>query len=240
MDTLSTKELAQSPHEAPRAFAMDASQKKIVIIEGRALFRDCLARNLGKELGRPVVAFPDLASWQGRTCGTQALAILLGASRRSDKVADGERFRALTSGESSAPVIVLSDEQDKENVATHLKNGARGYVPTDTPLEIVVEAIRLVLAGGLFIPANILLSATAKTASKESSRVTGDSPFTSREIEVMEALREGKPNKVIAHELRLSESTIKQHVHNLMKKLDASNRTEAVVKIGQLSIAVAN
>lgn len=240
MDTLSTKELAQSPHEAPRAFAMDASQKKIVIIEGRALFRDCLARNLGKELGRPVVAFPDLASWQGRTCGTQALAILLGASRRSDKVADGERFRALTSGESSAPVIVLSDEQDKENVATHLKNGARGYVPTDTPLEIVVKAIRLVLAGGFFVPANIILSGAAETPGGDPWRPDAEPVFTAREMQVIEALRQGKSNKSIADELRLSESTVKVHMHNVMKKLCASNRTEAVVKIGRLPAAGRN
>ena len=65
----------------------------------------------------------------------------------------------------------------------------------------------------------------------------GNTPgvFTSRQIAVIEALRRGKANKIIAHELKMRESTVKVHVRNIMKKLNAKNRTEVAYLANQLA-----
>lgn len=58
--------------------------------------------------------------------------------------------------------------------------------------------------------------------------------FTQREVDVINALTQGKPNKIIAYELNLRESTVKVHIRNIMKKVDAKNRTEVIFKISDL------
>ena len=61
-----------------------------------------------------------------------------------------------------------------------------------------------------------------------------DSMFTARQIEVVNALRRGKANKIIAYELNLRESTVKVHIRNIMKKMKATNRTEVAYKLNEL------
>jgi len=226
------------PRDVGRAPAkIENSRERIVIIERQRLVRQCLAQCLGQELGRPVATFPDVASWRGRTCGTRACVIILSGLGKAD---EDDMIPKLAEAEDSTPVILLSDFEDKGRVTSTLTCGVRGYIPTDTPLEIVVKAIRLVLAGGFFVPANIILSGAAETPGGDPWRPDAEPVFTAREMQVIEALRQGKSNKSIADELRLSESTVKVHMHNVMKKLCASNRTEAVVKIGRLPAAGRN
>jgi DNA-binding NarL/FixJ family response regulator len=86
--------------------------------------------------------------------------------------------------------------------------------------------VRLVRAGGAFVPASSFMA-----ASKSAEAFATDTPgrnrmFTERQTAVIEALRRGKANKVIAYELKMRESTVKVHVRNIMKKLRARNRTE--------------
>jgi DNA-binding NarL/FixJ family response regulator len=92
---------------------------------------------------------------------------------------------------------------------------------------LTIEVIRLVRAGGTFAPVNIPLMRQAS----EQARDHLDPPsnqFTPRQLLVLEHLQRGSANKIIAHELALSEGTVKVHVRNIMKKLRATNRTQAV------------
>jgi DNA-binding NarL/FixJ family response regulator len=96
---------------------------------------------------------------------------------------------------------------------------------------MVMQAIRLVLAGGVFIPPQVLAEEGTPLSLQSES---GDSPrpracgFTPRQTEVFDLLRQGKSNKLIAYELRMQESTVKVHVRQIMRKLKAINRTHAV------------
>ena len=93
-----------------------------------------------------------------------------------------------------------------------------------------MKAIRIVLVGGVFVPADTLL--TEEGLAENDSFREQEHLFTTRQKAVVDALRKGKPNKLIAHELNISESTVKVHIHSIMKKLQAKNRTEAVIKLG--------
>lgn len=209
-----------------------AAQGSIVIIERRALIRDCLGRCLAEHLGYPVATFSDKASWERLARCTPASVILIGSLEESFGFKGHEKLSEFGAG---APVVVMSDTDDDDHAANSLRCGARGYIPSDTPLDIVVEAIRLVIVGGVFIPPNLIMPKTHSAVSHGSLQGAGRAVFTTRETAVIEALRQGKANKVIASDLQMSESTVKQHLHNVMRKLCVSNRTAAVVKIAELA-----
>ena len=121
------------------------------------------------------------------------------------------------------PVIVVSHDDDADQVLLALQSGVRGYIPTSVTFDVAVEAMRLVKAGGTFVPASSLNSAKQK-AEFAAARRTG--PFSPRQTEVIEAVRQGKANKVIAYELNMRESTVKVHIRHIMRKLKATNRTQ--------------
>jgi DNA-binding NarL/FixJ family response regulator len=130
----------------------------------------------------------------------------------------------------NAPIIVLSDRDEVDDILRALDWGVRGYIPTSLEAEVVFAALSLVNAGGIFIPAHVLRSSTAEPATGidgERCGLPNKLDLTSRELAVIDLLREGKPNKLIGIELNMQESTVKVHVRNIMRKLDADNRTHA-------------
>ena len=133
----------------------------------------------------------------------------------------------------STPLIVLSDAEDAHQPAAIrdiLKQGAQGFVPTRTMgIPMIVAAIRFVKAGGTFAPLDLLLSPRSDV-NRETLPTTLPGPLTSRQLAVLDHLQQGKANKVIAHALGMSESTVKVHVRNIMRKMGATNRTQAVYK----------
>ena len=140
----------------------------------------------------------------------------------------------LVQGENARPMIVLSDGDDLEQIFSVLDNGARGYIPTDLALDVAVEAVRLVCAGGVFIPASSLVSARQSGETSRPAPHNSNGIFTARQAAVVDAVRRGKANKVIAFELKMRESTVKVHVRNIMKKLNAKNRTEVAFMANEL------
>ena len=128
-----------------------------------------------------------------------------------------------------APVIVLSDRDDVDDIMTALTCGVRGYIPTSVDPEVASAALKLVDAGGTFVPARVLLSSPAELdISEGEQRGTSEMPtLTTRELSVVDLLRNGKPDKLIAIELKMPISTVKVHVRAIMKKLHAANRTHA-------------
>jgi len=123
-----------------------------------------------------------------------------------------------------APVIILSPNDSNDLLFEAFECGARGFILTaNTSCKEVVEIIRFVKAGGTFVP---LSSLALQRADRSASLKTHQ--FTLRELAVLDRLILGKTNKAIAHELQTSESTVKVHIRNMMKKMSAKNRTEVV------------
>ena len=122
-------------------------------------------------------------------------------------------------------VVVLSDKDDPDLIVEVLEKGVRGYIPTNLPLSVAIQAMQLVQSGGVFVPANSLIAARRKPHETMGNSL-GNGIFTARQAAVVEALRRGKANKIIAYELNMKESTVKVHVRNIMKKLHATNRTQ--------------
>ena len=116
-----------------------------------------------------------------------------------------------------------------------IDSGAKGYIPASVSLDVILEATRLASSGGMFLPVASVLSLRSAVATTNAAPATGtDELLTARQEAVAEALRRGKANKIIAYELNMSESTVKVHIRNIMKKLKATNRTEAAFRLSAL------
>lgn len=133
----------------------------------------------------------------------------------------------------SVAVVVLSGEEDAKIVRAAVDNGAAGFIPKSSSREILVNALSLVLAGGTYLPSSALQSSLpfAESASK-----TLGLQLSSRQYEVLMKVIQGKPNKIIARELDISDHTVKAHLSVAFRVLGVQNRTEAVYVAAKLGM----
>ncbi|MFZ5692981.1 MAG: LuxR C-terminal-related transcriptional regulator [Pseudomonadota bacterium] len=219
------------------ALHADRQPEAIVVIEKRPLIRDCLVKCLTEiDLGYAVLAFGTVPEWLESATRYRPLLILF--SLHPDNTDDFEirqNLSLLNGNNAGAPVVVISDSEDTSQVISALKSGARGYIPTSVTLNVALEAMRLVGAGGTFAPTSALLDTKEpRDAAPLRHDVGKNVLFTARQLAVLVALRRGKANKQIAYELNMREGTVKVHVRHIMKKLRARNRTEVAVIANEL------
>ncbi|MFD9901552.1 LuxR C-terminal-related transcriptional regulator [Mesorhizobium sp. UC22_110] len=212
-------------------------QECLLILDGRALDRECLAGALeDHDLGMTVAAMGTIEDWRTRQDEYPPLTAILFnlGGRKITEQSIANEIKLISSEFNSVPVIILADTEDLAQILTALECGARGYIPTSVGIDVCVEAVNLAAAGGIFVPACSVLPMRHLLASGSRDTRSLTTMFTHRQAEVAQALRRGKANKIIAHELNLRESTVKVHIRNIMKKLKATNRTEVAYKVNDL------
>ena len=151
---------------------------------------------------------------------------------------------ALRDAVPGTPLVVLSGEEDPRVVRAAIERGAMGFIPKSSTPEVLVQALRLVLAHGVYLPRAVLDAehSTPAPAPASPQAASGDMPLpglTPRQMEVLRCVIRGEPNKVIARELNLSEGTVKAHVTAVLRGLGARNRTEAVYAAAKLGLRLA-
>jgi len=211
--------------EAPRGNSL------VVIVDQRALERECLARGLLEQDPKlSIFAVGSLDEFHHTQCDAAAILAILGGRKITDPSVRAELVR-FVSELGAIPLIVVADSDEPAEILAALDCGAKGYIPTSVKLSVAAEAIGLARAGGIFVPASSILSLREVIHASANTPRPLSGMFTSREASVVEALRKGKANKIIAYELNLCESTVKVHIRNIMKKLKATNRTEVAYKL---------
>jgi DNA-binding NarL/FixJ family response regulator len=202
-------------------------QKPIALVERRTLLRDCLVRCLQEVEATAIMGFPNAAVCVDEIGAVPPSLVILSASGCASDHELSCELSELSNLSSDIPVVIVSDQDGLDSISTALERGTRGYIPTTHSFDIAVEALRLVRAGGVYVPASALTD-FAKRASRNADepQTAFAGLFTPRQSAVVEAIRKGKPNKIIAYELNMCESTVKVHVRTIMKKLKAKNRTE--------------
>jgi DNA-binding NarL/FixJ family response regulator len=145
-------------------------------------------------------------------------------------------FACLRDALPRVPIVVISDREDSSAVFDALNLGAQAYFPSSLDPDILIETLRFVQKGGTSIPLNALINAPAhrKRPHGAEGRRTEMRGLTPSEQRVLELLKKGQPNKVIARELNLEETTVKVHVRRILKKLNAANRTQAALVAQQM------
>ena len=140
------------------------------------------------------------------------------------------------------PVIVLSGSEDPSLIKELLAMGVQGFIPKAYSPEVMLSAVRLVLCGGVYVPPMLLqelgnfagvISAHGEPAASLEDRLR--KLLTERQIDVLRLLSQGKPNKVIARDLGISEGTVKIHLAAIFRALNVRNRVEAVVASRRIS-----
>ena len=137
--------------------------------------------------------------------------------------------------QNTVPVVVNSGADDRSHVLKALDLGALGFIPKSSSLEVTLEAVRLVLAGGTYIPPQALAAPRGGRENAVGQR-QGIRDLTGRQRDILTLMAQGKPNKIIAVELNISEATVKSHVTEILRVLGVTNRTQAVIVAGDLGI----
>lgn len=132
-----------------------------------------------------------------------------------------EAIRRIRFADAQAKLIVLTTYEGDEDIHQAMEAGASGYLVKGLPQEMLVAAVRKVHAGGRYLPSPM---------SRALAERTPDSSLSAREREVLELIAKGQSNKEIATSLGITEATVKCHVSVILARLQASDRTQAVVK----------
>jgi DNA-binding NarL/FixJ family response regulator len=214
-----------------------ALRMKILVVDDHVLIREAL-RGVLRELKRDadiVEAANSRVAMQRIEENPELELVLLDLNLpdRSgfDMLAElRERYPAIS-------VVVLSASDDRDNVARALDLGALGFIPKSAQREVMLSAFKLIFAGGIYVPPEILARPQpprpAPTLSADAAAKLG---LTERQMDVLALMMQGKSNKAICRALDLAEPTVKNHVTAILKALNASNRTEAVIAAGALGL----
>jgi DNA-binding NarL/FixJ family response regulator len=211
-----------------------AVRPAIAYVDPRCFIRDGVVRSLVLASGLEVEPFNTIQDWRQAPDRKRHGVLLISQYALAGEGAGQTGYAALLNTDDMPPVAILADTEVPDQVVMALNQGIRGFVPTTLASEVVVQALLLVMAGGVYAPAASLMSARHLATLRSNATVATNDMFTSRQAAVIEAIRRGKSNKVIAYELNMCESTVKVHVRNLMKKLKAKNRTELAYLAGDI------
>lgn len=129
------------------------------------------------------------------------------------------------------PVVILSASQSRADIKSALDCGAMGFIPKDSSSSAVINAIRLVLSGNIYLPPVFV-----QDVAVNSDGLSASCALTDRQVDVISLMARGMSNKEIASDLELAEATVKMHITNIMRTLEVSNRTQAVIKAERLGL----
>lgn len=221
---------------------------RVLIADDHALLREGLRRILEMEPDIRVVG----------EAGDGQTAVALATRHRPDVVLMDINMpgggglaatRAIHNRLPDVNVVVLTIHDDDEYIIELVNAGAKGYMLKDVDSARLIEAIRRVKGGEAFIPSDLMTRVFQQFQRREEGRqspahaaqgAAGHEALTERELEILQLIVDGHSNKEIARSLYISEKTVKNHVTNLLRKLDLSDRTQAAVYAIRAGLAVIN
>lgn len=213
---------------------------KVLIVDDHALIRDALARVLVSlvpdatvfEAGEPESAFQTIE----RESDLDLVLLDLSLPGMHGLTA----LRSLRANHPAIAVVVVSATADRENVRQVLDAGAMGFIPKSSSNEVMKNALRLVLAGSVYVPPELVGRGTAakpiETQAMQGQRTPSDIGLTERQAQILALMMDGQSNKRICRQLNLAESTVKNQISTILKALNATSRTQAVLAAGKLQL----
>jgi DNA-binding NarL/FixJ family response regulator len=215
---------------------------KILLVDDHALIREALRGVLKEVKG-------DATILEASTCA-EAMRLMtahagIGLVLLDINLPDRDGYAALTELRSRHPatsVVMLSARNERSAVVKALDLGAIGFIPKSGQREVMLAALQIVFAGGMYIPPEILareesLSSQPQTDARAARRQKAspvDLGITDRQLDVLALMMQGRSNKAICRSLNIAERTVKNHVTALLKALEVTNRTEAVIAVNEL------
>ena len=206
----------------------------VLIADDHPLFREALRRVAEEVL--PEAACREVAACEDAIAAARGddgiEVILLDLNMPGMDGLNG--LMALRNAVPSVPIIVVSAAEDPATIREAITCGASGFMPKSLSKHDMVAALRLVLEGGVFTPPVANGAGRRQLGSAEAKLAAGISQLTHQQRIVLQMLVNGQPNKQIAYELGVVESTVKAHVSAILRKLGVHSRTQAVIKAGKI------
>jgi len=209
--------------------------KKILVVDDHVLIRDALRAAL-KEVDADAVVLEAANSQQATRLIDEhddLKLVLLDLN-----LPDGDGYSMLADLSERRPelsVVILTGQQDRNSVIKALDLGAAGFIPKSGQRDVMLGALQLVFAGGIYIPPEILAHDESREDRKAVARPTpSDLALTERQLDVLALMMQGKSNKAICRVLNLAEATVKKHVTEVLRALNVTNRTEAVIAVKEM------
>ena len=212
----------------------------IAWIDASYLTRECMTQAVASAQ-RLFVIVPFESAYECIKASDRKIDLIVYHAHEADSVNVSD-IAALREAFASTQLVILSDATALEPtlVKSVLTQGASGFILTSqTGLNMMISALALVASGGTFVPKEFLFyqGNPEQSAAKDQPRKKGR--LTDREVDVLKLLKQGKPNKIIAYELELSESTVKVHIRNTMRKMGSTNRTHVAMNADSYLHAIA-
>ncbi|WP_246194896.1 response regulator [Pseudidiomarina piscicola] len=210
-----------------------SNMARAIIADDHPLFRAALKQALTETLDTPII---EAASFEQLSelirSEPQVELILL------DLTMPGNRgLTGLTSLRSRYPdilVVIVSANEQLATIRQAMAFGASAYIPKSMPLAELQQAVHAVLAGDTWLPEHLRDAVEAETPAEHVDFAQRLEQLTPQQFRVLECLADGLLNKQIAHELNVQETTIKQHVSAILRKLSVTNRTQAGIVFKQM------
>ncbi|MFC0282789.1 response regulator [Camelimonas abortus] len=218
-----------------RRKVIEQNTPRIVIADDHPLFRGALRQAIARIMPQAEIAEAGdfAATTEVIAGGEEPDVVLLDLSMPGVQGFSGLLYlRAQYPG---VPVVIVSGTDDPAVIRKCMEFGASGFVPKSLSVEAMGEALAAVLAGGVWTPPDVDLSAPADRETADLARRL--SSLTPQQVRVLMMLSEGLLNKQIAYELNVSEATIKAHVSAILQKLGVESRTQAVIVAARMAAA---
>jgi DNA-binding NarL/FixJ family response regulator len=149
-----------------------------------------------------------------------------------------DALRQVKAAHEAASVVVVSGDEDPVLIRSAIDEGAAGYIPKTSDASLTIQALRLVLANGIYLPRAALNTGTDSHGEARfpggSSRASSSPEFSGRQFAVLKCLLQGKANKVIARELEIAEGTVKAHLSAIYQALGVNSRAQAMYRVHEL------
>ncbi len=226
---------------------------KILVVDDHPMMADALRHALlTLERAADVVCVGDLASALSATAGEAGFDLALLDLGLPD-CAGPDGLARLREERPDLPVVVVSGASDPDTIVTALDLGAMGFIPKTSSREVLLNAVRLVASGGIYVPVEALHPRAAKATAPDATNAQSpeapattraggagltptDLGLTARQGDVLSLLLKGLPNKLIARKLDIAENTVKVHVRAVLQALDVSTRTQALMAAMRLGL----
>lgn len=214
----------------PPSARSGSSDIRVLVVDDQELFRRGLTMLLGVESDIEVVGeAADGVSAAALAASTQPDVVLMDV--RMPRQTGIEACAALKDAAPKARIIMLTVSDDEADLYDAVKSGASGYLLKDSSIEEVAQAIRVVADGQSLISPSmaIKLLDEFKQMARTDRQAVPTPRLTERELEVLRLVAQGLNNREIAKQLFISENTVKNHVRNILEKLQLHSRMEAVM-----------
>jgi len=211
---------------------------KILLVDDHALFREGLAellKGLDPEVQTLQAADANTAMQQTKIDSDLDLVLL---DLHMPGPSGLDLLSALKEELPSVPVVVLSSDETRASILRALDQGAVGYITKSSSAKVMTQALRLVLVGGIYLPAVVLQGEAerAEQASQTAAPKHPDLGLTPRQMDVLRCLLRGMSTKLMCRELKLQEGTVKTHIQAVFSALNVRTRTQAILVASQRGV----